>query len=129
MIRRRGVVTIDADWFHTCWSLTKSASDKIFNYCRERALSCGGGESTIRVRVKPKVWREIANFISKALDSPDAWKRISARPRYARDAVSNQEREGEWDFATSFRKPPFDEAEVEKFAARAALKPLPVEAA
>jgi len=89
-IKKNGVTVIDGDWFHLPWCLTKPAIDKIFDYCNERAMSCGGGESTLRVRVKAKWADEVAAFVSKTVSSPGAWEPLSAaRPRYVKDTASN----------------------------------------
>jgi len=83
-IKRNGVVTIDADWFATPWTLTKPAIDKIFEYCSE-VMSVGGGETSIRVRVKPQMADSVAAFVAKIVASEGAWQPISApRSKYSK---------------------------------------------
>jgi len=46
-------VLLDGDWVKTRWSLTRASADEIFSYCSDKVLSIGGGETCLRIKVKP----------------------------------------------------------------------------
>lgn len=97
------VVQASADWWCLPYSLSRSASRRIFKICdRPGVHSWGGGKSCLRIRALPERWKEISGRIAEILANPLSWERIQRHTKFAQTVIVKHgvEDDAEWDFSS-----------------------------